>query len=327
VRVAAVEHPVLATDDDLAKRSFRARVVQRQIDVFKDAPELDLLVGRVAERLGREVAPRRGRARGRHPGEELIDQWSYVLVAKHLALGDGRAEHQAVGGVDRADPQQPLEAHGVAADRRLEEVAPKVREAADEPHALLAVVGPATLEDVVDAARVSLEIAAKAAEHAQNDLAGMLLDIHEQDRVAVDDGGEKVALLACLRTAVLGLGRLNQRAGRVRRDHLRVRGRIVPHRVDDRRAECIPGVLDVAAHGPTIQGHVLVGEFLLEPIVRRARPELRCDHTRDRRGVQQRARKQGLWAWRRQHRGLVTDRDLVLSHPLDQHGEATALVH
>jgi len=86
-------------------------------------------------------------------------------------------------------------------------------------------------------------------------------------------------------------------------------------------------VLDVAAHRPTIQGHALVGEILLEPKVRRARPELRCDHARDRRGMQQRAWKQGQWARRRPHGGLIANYDLVLGDPLDQHSEATALEH
>ena len=48
---------------------------------------------------------------------------------------------------------------------------------------------------------------------------------------------------------------------------------------------------------------------------------------RDHRGVQQRAREQGLWARGRQHGRLVTDHDLVLGDSLDQHGEATALEH
>ena len=70
--------------------------------------------------------------------------------------------------------------------------------------------------------------------------------------------GEEVPLLARERLAVLGIRRLDQRAGRVGRDHVTVGDRVPPHRGDNRRAERVAGVLDIAAHQPAIEAHALV---------------------------------------------------------------------
>jgi len=48
----------------------------------------------------------------------------------------------------------------------------------------------------------------------------VVLDIGGQHSDGIDHGGEEVPLLASERLAVLGLGRLDQRVGRVGRDHL-----------------------------------------------------------------------------------------------------------
>jgi hypothetical protein len=67
-------------------------------------------------------------------------------------------------------------------------------EATYEPHTVLAVLRRAVLEDVVHVACVGLQIAAEAAEQVLYERAGVRLGICEQDRVAVDDGGEEVPL-------------------------------------------------------------------------------------------------------------------------------------
>lgn len=89
-----------------------------------------------------------------HPREEVVDERTEVLIAKRLALGLGRAPEHAIRGVDRADRQQPLQPDRVAIDRHLEEVAPAVCPAADEPDAFLAVLRRAVLENVVYVARI-----------------------------------------------------------------------------------------------------------------------------------------------------------------------------
>jgi hypothetical protein len=111
------------------------------------------------------------------------------------------------------------------------------------------------------------------------------LEVLEQDRVAVDDGGEEVPLLARVGAAAPELGGLDQCAGGVGRDHVAVRECVLPHRVHDRRAQGVTGLLDIPAHRPSIQRDTLIGEILLEPVVRHPEPELRHDHVRDRRRV------------------------------------------
>jgi len=138
-----------------------------------------------------------------HPGEEVIDERLDVLRAECLARVRRRAPQYAIRSVDGANPQQALQPGRVAADRRLEEVAATVREAADEAHAVLAVLRLTMLEDVVDAALVRLQVAAEAAEQALHERAGMRLRVREQDRVAVDDGGKKCPFLhACGRPSL-----------------------------------------------------------------------------------------------------------------------------
>jgi hypothetical protein len=63
VHVAAVEEQVLASNDDLRERALAAGVVERNTAIEKDAAKLLLLVGGISERLGGEIATRRG-ARG-----------------------------------------------------------------------------------------------------------------------------------------------------------------------------------------------------------------------------------------------------------------------
>ena len=108
VSVAAVKHPALTTDDDLSQRAFCSCVVERQVTVVEDASKLGLLVRRVAERLGRQVATGRDGSRRVRPGEEVVDEWTDVRIAERLALGGRCALHDVVRGVDRADPQQAL---------------------------------------------------------------------------------------------------------------------------------------------------------------------------------------------------------------------------
>src|SRR5262245_14644296 len=108
MRIAAVEHPRLSPDDDFSQRSFGPRVVQRQLAGLEYTPELDFLVGRVAERLGREIAAGGDRLGRVHPREEIVDERSHILIAERRALWRGRALRHAISGVDRPDSQQSL---------------------------------------------------------------------------------------------------------------------------------------------------------------------------------------------------------------------------
>jgi hypothetical protein len=153
------------------------------------------LVERVAKCLGGEVTARRELARGADPVEEARHQRADVLIAQGLALRRWCAAHDVVRGVDRANPQQALQTHRIAADGCLEEVPTTMCSTADESHTPFGVVWWAVLEDVVDIARVGLEVAAEAVEQLLNELAGVMLGVREQDRVVVDDRGEEMALL------------------------------------------------------------------------------------------------------------------------------------
>ena len=82
----------------------------------------------------------------------------------------------------------------------------------------------------------------------------------------VDHRGEEVPLLARERLAVLGLGRLDRRTGRVGRDHVAIRDRVAPHRGHDGRAESIARVLDVTAHQPAVEAHALIEKVPLEAV-------------------------------------------------------------
>src|ERR1700742_3712099 len=124
--------------------------------MVEDAPQLDFLIGGVAERLGGEVSARRDGLGRMHPREEVVDERADVRIAERHALGLGRILQYTIGRIDRANPQQALQADWVLADRRLEEVSTTVRETADEPHPVFAILGAAALEDVIDAARIRL---------------------------------------------------------------------------------------------------------------------------------------------------------------------------
>ena len=298
VGVAAVKHPRLAADHYLAQGALGAGVVERQLDVVEHAQQLALLIRGVAECLGRQIAAGRCGSRLADPAEEVFHQRAHMLVAKRLPLGERCPTRSLVRRVDRANAQQPLQAHRIPADRRLEEVPSTMRPAADEHHAVFVVLERPAFEDVV----TLLASAAGASEALLHVVAGVVLGVVEEHRIAVDDGGEKVPLLARLSTTVLARRRLHQRAGGVRRDHLAVRQRISPHRRDDRRAQGVAGVLHIAAHRAAVQRRALIFQLLLEPIGRHAERKLRGDHVRHRGGVQEAARKQRLGRRRRHHR-------------------------
>ena len=81
VGVAAVEHPRFAADHDLAQGALGAGVVERELGVVEHAKQLGLLVGGIAERLGRQGAAGGGRTRLADPAKEALHQRANVLLA------------------------------------------------------------------------------------------------------------------------------------------------------------------------------------------------------------------------------------------------------
>jgi hypothetical protein len=93
-----------------------------------------------------------------------------------------------------------------------------MREAPDEGDALITIGRRATIEDVINIARIGLQEAMEVSEELLHGLATMALDILKQNRITVDHRGEEVALLARLRAvASVDLGWLNQCTGCIRR--------------------------------------------------------------------------------------------------------------
>ena len=81
MRLAAVEQPVLATDDDLAERALAPGVVEWEATVEEDALEFGSLVVRVAQRLRRERTARLELPRSLHPDEEVFDEGRHARTA------------------------------------------------------------------------------------------------------------------------------------------------------------------------------------------------------------------------------------------------------
>jgi hypothetical protein len=100
--IAAVGHPVLAADDDLAQRALGTRVVERQLAIGEDATQLSLLIQHVAERLGGEVVAASRLAHVACPYEKFAEQRAQVR-----ALSDEHALACAIGGEDRTDTHEP----------------------------------------------------------------------------------------------------------------------------------------------------------------------------------------------------------------------------
>jgi hypothetical protein len=192
VQVAAVEHPVLAADDDLPRGSLAARGVERDPTVEEDGSQLVLLVDGVAERLGREVPAGRSAGHAVNPLVERVDHGYDARLSRLLSIHGRQASERVVGHVDRSNTREPLDADLVLADRRLEEVAAQVRPAADQHHAtVVGVLGPATVEDVVDAAGVGLQEPAEPVEQLRHGVLRVLLGAGEEYLVAVRDDGEE----------------------------------------------------------------------------------------------------------------------------------------
>jgi hypothetical protein len=109
----------------------------------------------------------------------------------------------------------------------------------------------------------------------------MLFAICEQHVIAVDHRGEEMAFLAGLPLPVLALFGLNHGRCGVGRDHTAFFERCLPHGMNNGRTERAAGFFDVAAHHAAIELNALIGDVLLEPIVRHAERELLHEDVRD----------------------------------------------
>jgi hypothetical protein len=275
VDVAAVEEPVLSTDDDRAESALAAGVVEGEAPVAEDAAQLGLLIGCVAERAREQRAPGLVPAALGDPHEEVVDERADRLGAGVLPLNGRELRERLSRSIDLLNATEPLDGAGVLRDRRLEKVAPAVRPATDEREAVVGGLGRTALEDVVDGARVALQEPREAGEQLLDGIGRVARRLVVEDVVAVGDDREEVALLAGLlapaRRALLGLSR---GARRVRREHVAVGARVLEHRGDDGRAERAAEVLHVTAHGAAVERLLLGLEVLLEAVERDAQREL-----------------------------------------------------
>src|SRR4029078_12283861 len=111
-----------------------------------------------------------------------------------------------VRSIQRTDPHQPLNAHGILADGSFEEAASAVCPTSHELDAVLpALLRRTPLEHVVHVVRVALQEAVEAAEQLLHKLLGVPLGVGEEHMVHIDYGGEEMALLTGLALALLVL--------------------------------------------------------------------------------------------------------------------------